>query len=248
MAATSLRKCLSGRRRSCHGKWRRSDAIGGYSRRVSWGAVFFDLDDTLIDRGAALAQFCEQLRGHHPTLAGRDVHAEMQALDRRASVRRDEFAAAAVRQLGLAMTPDAFLDEFFAAMVAFARPWPEAPALLQRIGAHTKVAVVTNGGGRTQRGKLTAAGLAPLVHEVFVSDELGVAKPDPEIFARALAWARCAPERVLFVGDDPLRDIAGAARAGMVTAWLSHGRPYPADVLRPDHVLPGLAGLGALVP
>jgi putative hydrolase of the HAD superfamily len=215
---------------------------------VNWGAVFFDLDDTLIDREAALAQFCEELRGRHPTLAGRDVLAELRALDRCASVPRDEFAAAAVRQLALEMTPEAFLDEFFAAMAAFARPWPEAPALLQRIGAHTKVAVVTNGGGRTQRGKLRAAGLAPLVHEVFVSDELGVAKPNPEIFARALVWARCAPGRVLFVGDDPVRDIAGAAGAGMVTAWLTHGRPYPADLPRPDHALPSLAALDALVP
>jgi len=53
---------------------------------------------------------------------------------------------------------------------------------------------------------------------------------------------------VLFVGDDPLRDIAGAARAGMVTAWLAHGRPFPADLPRPDHVLASLAALGALVP
>jgi putative hydrolase of the HAD superfamily len=215
---------------------------------VNWGAVFFDLDDTLIDRGAALARFCEELRGRHSTLARRDVLAEVRALDRGASVPREEFAAAAVRRLELAMTPAAFLDEFFAGMAAFARPWPEAPALLRRIGAHTKIAVVTNGGGRTQRGKLRAAGLAQLVHEVFVSDELGVAKPSPEIFARALDWAGCAPGRVLFVGDDPVRDIAGAAGAGMVTAWLTHGRSYPDDLPRPDHALPSLAALGALVP
>jgi putative hydrolase of the HAD superfamily len=218
---------------------------------VKWGAVFFDLDDTLIDRRAALRQFCAELSVRHPALAGRDLLAELQALDGGGSAPRDEFAAAAVRQLELPVAPAVFLEEFFAAMAAFARPWPEAAPLLERIGARTKVAVVTNGGGRTQRGKLAAAGLAPLVQEVFVSGELGVAKPDPKIFARALAWAGCAPERALFVGDDPLRDIAGAARAGMVTAWMAPGRTvqsFPAGLPAPHHVLSSLAALAAVVP
>jgi putative hydrolase of the HAD superfamily len=215
---------------------------------VKWGAVFFDLDDTLIDRGAALARFCARLCARHPALDGRDVLAELRSLDGGGHVPRDEFAAAAVRQLGLPMAPDVFRDEFLEGMAAFARPWPDSRALLERIGARTKVAVVTNGGGRTQRGKLAAAGLTSLVHEVFVSGELGVAKPAPGIFARALAWAGCAPGAVLFVGDDPLRDIAGAAHAGMVTAWLAHGRPFPADLPAPDHVLRSLAALAPLVP
>ena len=49
---------------------------------------------------------------------------------------------------------------------------------------------------------------------------LGLAKPDPGFFASlvsAAATRHLAPEQILFVGNDPARDIAPASDAGMAT-------------------------------
>lgn len=41
----------------------------------------------------------------------------------------------------------------------------------------------------------------------------------------------------MFVGDNPLVDIDGARSFGMKTAWIRRGRPYPADLQPPDHII-----------
>lgn len=45
---------------------------------------------------------------------------------------------------------------------------------------------------------------------------------------------RLAAAEALFVGDDPLRDIAGAHTVGLPTCWIAHGRRFPPQVARPD--------------
>lgn len=52
--------------------------------------------------------------------------------------------------------------------------------------------------------------------EVIVdSGVVGIAKPDPRIFAHALSALRLPAEGTLFVGDSPFADVAGAVSAGM---------------------------------
>jgi FMN phosphatase YigB (HAD superfamily) len=43
--------------------------------------------------------------------------------------------------------------------------------------------------------------------------EVGVSKPNPEIFHYAVAALYCEPESTWFVGDDPVVDVRGAAAA-----------------------------------
>lgn len=78
-------------------------------------------------------------------------------------------------------------------------------------------------------GVLRDAGLAPLVDAVLTSAEEGVAKPDPAIFAQALARAGAAdPAAALHVGDSVEHDVAGARAAGMRAALVTGGGPPPA--------------------
>ena len=61
---------------------------------------------------------------------------------------------------------------------------------------------------------LAETGLAPLVDGAVASAEVGAAKPDPAIFARALALAGAAPEDAWHVGDSLEADVEGALRGG----------------------------------
>jgi len=103
--------------------------------------------------------------------------------------------------------------------------------------AGIKWGVVTNG-PPFQRDKLVALGLDKVAGCIVISGEFGAAKPDPSIFAEGLRLLNeDDPNFALFVGDSPTADIVGARKVNMDTAWLSHGRKWPAELQEPTHTL-----------
>lgn len=206
--------------------------LGGGTPR----ALLLDLDDTLFDRGAAFAAWLAGRLGRPPEpgelLAWSD-------LDRRGRRPRTEFAADAAR-LGLAVDPDRFPFE----LAEHVQPEAGAREAVGRLAARLRVGVVTNGGA-AQRDKLARLGLESLVHAVFVSAELGAAKPAAAIFERALRWTEAAPHEVLFAGDDPIVDLAPAATHGMVAVWRVRGE-WPRWLAPPAHRIESVAALEAL--
>ena len=72
---------------------------------------------------------------------------------------------------------------------------------------------------------------------VVTSESVGAAKPHPDIFHAALEQAEAAPQEVLHVGDDPKRDVWGAAQVGLRTVWVNAvGNPWPGGP-EPDGVI-----------
>ncbi len=55
------------------------------------------------------------------------------------------------------------------------------------------------------------------------SEEWGVAKPDPAFFHRCCTAVGAAPGEVVYVGDDPVRDVTAAKQAGLRAVWLRRG-------------------------
>lgn len=94
------------------------------------------------------------------------------------------------------------------------------PALagLQALGAR----VVVAGNQTAKAGSMLRALKLPADH-IAMSAEWGVAKPNPEFFARVLDVAQAAPVNTLYVGDHPANDIFPAAAAGLRTAHLRRG-------------------------
>ncbi|NJK28366.1 MAG: HAD family hydrolase [Coleofasciculaceae cyanobacterium SM2_3_26] len=62
--------------------------------------------------------------------------------------------------------------------------------------------------------------LADFFQTVTISSEVGAAKPDPKIFAAALAKHRCEPSQAWHVGDSFREDYEGARAAGLRGIWL----------------------------
>jgi putative hydrolase of the HAD superfamily len=67
------------------------------------------------------------------------------------------------------------------------------------------------------RRDLEQMGIAQRIDLAVFSSEVGLRKPHPEIFQRALAALGVAPERTLFVGDRLYEDVRGAGELGMTT-------------------------------
>lgn len=187
---------------------------------VDRGAVLFDLDDTLypLDQfvtsgfravaalvenewGLPRAVAFEILAGAVTTTPGR----ELQALAARLGDGR-----AIVPQLLDALrnhTPDLRLPE-------------QSRAVLAAVRRRCRVGIVTNGRPDIQARKVQALGLTSLVDTVVFAHDFGAGKPEAAPFLEACRRLAVLPAEAVFVGDDPICDIAGAQRVGMQTIWL----------------------------
>ncbi|MFI5316315.1 MAG: HAD family hydrolase [Myxococcota bacterium] len=96
---------------------------------------------------------------------------------------------------------------------------------LRAAGLH--VAIVSNIDDDYLEPMIARAGLADLLHDWTSSEEAASCKPDGGIYRFACVKARCAPEQVLFVGDSPEQDIAGARSQGMTTALIREPEAPP---------------------
>jgi putative hydrolase of the HAD superfamily len=104
---------------------------------------------------------------------------------------------------------------------------PGALELVARLAAEVPLALVTNGPPDIQRLKIHQAGIGASLSAVVISGEIGIGKPDPAVFLRALEIIGVAPEHAVMVGDSWDRDIVGALSTGMRAVWISHGRTAP---------------------
>jgi putative hydrolase of the HAD superfamily len=84
------------------------------------------------------------------------------------------------------------------------------------------------------------------VHTTF-SDEIGVRKPDPEIFALTLRALQVDAAEAVHVGDDPILDVLGARRAGLRVIQVTSASLKSLGAQRPDAAIPSLATLPAAI-
>jgi putative hydrolase of the HAD superfamily len=82
---------------------------------------------------------------------------------------------------------------------------------------------------------LEQMGLLSRLDTTVFSSDVGVRKPRPEIFDRALGELGVEPERTVFVGDRLDADVRGAGDLGMTTIQAMWFRAEEDDAIRPDH-------------
>jgi len=99
-----------------------------------------------------------------------------------------------------------------------------------------------------QRGRLATSGLSGHFTAVLISEEMGVAKPDPRFFHAAANALGLEPARLLCVGDNPAADVAGARAAGIDACWFSpSGAPWPGPGEPPAYIVRDLGELPSFV-
>lgn len=88
--------------------------------------------------------------------------------------------------------------------------------------ADLRLGVISNGTSERQRGKYYKLGLDRYIdpESVIVSGDLGISKPEPEIFRAAQDLFGMKPDELWMVGDSLKADIRGAKACGWHTLWL----------------------------
>jgi putative hydrolase of the HAD superfamily len=194
-------------------------------------AVLFDLDDTLVDHSSALLAGALALAQAVPITGDRAefaarwkaIQAEKYPRYLRGELRYEDMCRERIWEAVDPSLSPAKADALFATyMNAYHAAWQLFDDVLACLSALQpyRLGIVTNGRAVEQRTKLSVLGIAPRFGHVAISEEVGVAKPDPGIFLGACAALRSAPASTLFVGDSHELDYQAARAAGMSAVWL----------------------------
>lgn len=128
--------------------------------------------------------------------------------------------------------------------------YPEVPEAVATLAREYKLACITNHFSWV-RDRARDAGFLDLIRVWAISTEIGVDKPDPEIFEHALREAGATVDRVVMVGDRLDRDIAPAKALGMKTVWVLRNEapddPTDAQLGVPDAVARSLDEVPAIL-
>jgi putative hydrolase of the HAD superfamily len=231
-------------------------------------AVFFDLGGTLFRYGdlrerfdALLQETLARHRVEAPPDEVRSVYRETmaRAFARYASrsfyLHRDLFADAHAEFLShFGVRPEtghglAFYDGQSALGLAAVRPRREADATLRALrsrGLH--LAVVSNIDDDQFHPLWQQMGLASHFDATTTSEEARSCKPDAGIFRAALAKAEgVEPREVVFVGDSPFHDVAGARALGMTSVLIVDRPVETPEEQRPHHEIRELSELLRIV-
>lgn len=223
------------------------------NKPLSW--VWLDLDDTLIDFHAnsrtALAAIYHELgfnslwpdpqawienyENHNTALwslySAGAVTRDVLRMERfRRPLRDAGMNDSEARKLSHSLDP-IYLDKLAEGHILV----PGALHLLRSLRqAETKIGILSNGFEDIQYRKINNTGLSPYIDLTVLSDEIGVNKPNPEIFRYAMQRSgELNPDRHIMVGDNPATDIAGAIAAGWQTIWFSRDNTAPAAYHHP---------------
>ncbi|MDI9469055.1 MAG: YjjG family noncanonical pyrimidine nucleotidase [Bacillota bacterium] len=181
-------------------------------------------DAILTERFTALIDYIRRESAWHPewNLAGRDWAAESGDLLNRL------YLDALARQPSLL---------------------PQVEEILPLLAARCRLYLITNGVTRVQRGRLMLSPVAQYFQGIFISEELGVDKPDPLFFQRTLAAiGPVDPADILVVGDSLSADIRGAVNAGLDSVWMNFAkRELPTDCPQPTFIVSSWRELAALI-
>lgn len=101
--------------------------------------------------------------------------------------------------------------------------------------------VVSNGTVEAQLKKLRLSGLGELMDGIFLSEHIGVEKPNIEFFDRVFEEIGSADRSsILIAGDSLTSDIQGGNNAGIVTCWYNPQGDKAPDKYRIDYEISDL--------
>ncbi|HIH09758.1 MAG TPA: TIGR02253 family HAD-type hydrolase [Candidatus Diapherotrites archaeon] len=128
--------------------------------------------------------------------------------------------------------------------VGYLEPYPHVRSTLIALKKKgLRLAIVSDAPKLKAWMRLTEMGIADFFDVVVTLDDTGKAKPHAMPFKAAVKELSCAPAEILFVGDNPARDIKGAKDAGMKTALAKYGQIFPANGISADYELNDIADL-----
>ena len=239
-------------------------------------ALLFDVDDTLYDQLEPFRLACGQVLGNdfrtdYERLFVRSRHYSELVFNQSESGRmsmEDMYVYRLVHSfadLDICLKPrDALrLQEAYGMFQQRIGLLPGMAGILSEARAKgALLGLITNGPSGHQRDKIRVLGLEQWIEEdhVFISAEMGVAKPDIRVFRKVQEALGLDVGHTYYIGDSFANDVIGAKRAGWKAVWFNrrhHGVPGCEDDpdrhpgacggIEPDYMAAGVEELEGIV-
>ena len=202
-------------------------------------AVFFDLDDTLYStsefadlarRNSVKAMVASGLSAD-PELVRAELEEVVREFSSNYESHFDKLLLRLPRRLYRGVNPAVIVAAGVAAYhdtkFRYLRPYEDAYEVLRELTRTDLIrGIITAGMAVKQAEKLVRMRLVPLISPgaIFISDQLGVNKPNEKLYLRACSDLNLKPGETLYVGDNPALDIEPPKRIGMYAVQVTRGR------------------------
>ena len=143
-----------------------------------------------------------------------------------------EFADQLIDEFGLEIPKHQLLEDFEQWPIGF---FPESEAMIQTLVGKTKLACLSNTNDLHWRRFKSESPIYDQMDHLFFSFEMGLMKPDPEIFESVQTELDIPPYQLLFLDDNQMNVDAARARG-----WHSEATRGPSEVaacLKQYHLL-----------
>lgn len=206
-------------------------------------AVFFDMDDTLLDGYSAMQAAWGVICADEAAAQGCEADALRDAIRResmlfwkdeavvghwrvRLEEAREQCVRLALEKEGLdASRASAIAHRYSEEHRARLAPFDDAIETLEALRAQDlRIGLLTNGAGIPQRAKIDRFGLERHMDVIVIEGEFGKGKPEREVFEHALDAVGVKADEAWHVGDNLFADIGGARAAGLHAVWIHRDR------------------------
>jgi putative hydrolase of the HAD superfamily len=179
-------------------------------RAVDYDCVLFDLGGVLVKLSGVTAM--QRLAGleHEDEVWRRWLACEWVRRFERGMCSAEEFGQGVVKEWDLPIGPAEFLEAFAA--------WPEsmidgAAALVRAAGQQARVGCLSNTNALHWEQRISTWDLGSLFEVAFLSYQMGLVKPDREVFEHVAGALATPPGRIVFLDDNAI-NVAQAATVG----------------------------------
>ena len=221
--------------------------------------ILFDADGTLFDFKLAEYTALSETLSNFGLPDTPDIHqkysaanAEHWALLEKKLVKRDELRINRFgnfcERAGFSEDPQKMTDFYENALSHKGFLIKGAIDICKTLSEHCDLYIITNGFRHIQTGRFSASPLLPFFKQVFISQDIGVEKPDPRFFAFVEDHIPSFQKQTaLVVGDSLSSDIAGGLQYGLDSCWFNPSGVMPPENMKIHYTISSLSELQQII-
>lgn len=148
------------------------------------------------------------------------------------------------KELGINFDPNRFAERYMEHLAEASFLLDDVLSLLNHLHDHYKLIIVTNGLAYVQNRRIGKSIIAGYFSAIVISEEVGIAKPNPKIFEHTLSLINHVDKMdVLMIGDSLTSDIQGGINFGIDTCWYNPRKLDNTSQLKPTFEINDLMSL-----